>query len=140
MPTTVAPQDMQTIFDRYAAAWTARDPDQIVALHTPDTMFWLRLDQPPVTGRDQVRAAFAELFEQWPEFGFATHRLHLGPGHWVLDWALTSVLTEPDGTRRPVSFDCVDLVVVDPNGLVQRKDTFVDFLQAQQALTPTAAA
>lgn len=140
MQAAIAPQHMQTIFDRYSAAWTARDPDRIAALHTPETVFRLRLDQPPVTGREQVRATFAALFEQWPEFGFATDRVHLGPHHWVLDWTLTSVLTDPDGTRRSVRFDCADIVVVDSEGLVERKDTFVDFLQVQHALTPTAAA
>jgi uncharacterized protein (TIGR02246 family) len=132
---TIAPQDMQMIFDRYAAAWKARDPDGIAALHTPDTMFWLRLDRPPVTGRGQVRAAFAELFEQWPEFDFDTYGVRMGPDHWVLDWALTCVLTDADGIRHPARFDCVDIVVIDASGLVERKDTFVDFLQLQQALT-----
>jgi uncharacterized protein (TIGR02246 family) len=136
----IAPEDMQTIFDRYAAAWAARDPKRIAALHTPDTTFWLRLGRPPVTGRDQVRAAFAELLVQWPEFALETYRVHIGPDHWVLDWALTSVLTDPDGTRRPVRFDCADIVVVDASGLVERKDTFVDFVQIQEALTPSGAA
>jgi hypothetical protein len=61
----------------------------------------------------------------------------VGTHHWVLDWTLTAVLTDPDGTRRPVRVDCLDIVTVDPAGLVPRKDTFPDFPQALKALTPT---
>jgi uncharacterized protein (TIGR02246 family) len=127
------------IFDRYAAAWRARDPDAIVALHTPDTTFRLRLDRAPAIGREQVRSAFAEMFEQWPQFGFEVYRVLLGIDHWVLDWALTAVLRNADGTGRDVKFDCVDIVTLDPSGAVRRKDTFVDFAQVQTALAPEAA-
>lgn|SRR5262245_16746898 len=127
--------DLRGIFEVYAAAWAERDPARIAALHTVDTTFWLRLDRDPVIGREQVQAAFAELFEQWPEFGLDVHRVHLGSDHWVLDWAISSVLTDPDGSRRAVRFDCLDVVVLADDGLVQRKDTFVDYLQVQRALT-----
>jgi hypothetical protein len=78
------------------------------------------------TRRDEVRDAFADMFRQWPEFGFHVHRVLIGQDHWVLDWALTAVLTGPDGSRRPVRFDCIDIVTIDERGLVARKDTFVD--------------
>jgi hypothetical protein len=32
--------DLTAISERYVAAWAARDPDAIVALHTADTRFW----------------------------------------------------------------------------------------------------
>jgi uncharacterized protein (TIGR02246 family) len=134
------PSQLQAIFDRYLAAWAARDPDRIAALHTVDTTFRLRLDRPPVSGRAAVRTAFAELFEQWPEFGLELHRLRFGPDHWVMDWAATAVLTNHDGTPRGVRFDCVDFVIVAADGLVSSKDTFVDFAQVQSALAPTAEA
>ena len=60
-------QDLKTISERYFAAWAAHDPDAIVALHTPDTQFWMHLDGEPVVGRDAVRATFAEIFKQFPE-------------------------------------------------------------------------
>ncbi|HMC69321.1 MAG TPA: nuclear transport factor 2 family protein, partial [Mycobacteriales bacterium] len=95
------------------------------------------LGEQPVRGRQAIRDRFAELFEQWPSFGFDTYRVRVGDRHWVLDWALTAELTGPDRTRRPVRFDCIDLVEIDDNGLVTRKDTFVDLVQAQQALAAT---
>ena len=37
---TVQELDLTAISERYVAAWAARDPDAIVALHTADTRFW----------------------------------------------------------------------------------------------------
>lgn len=123
--------DLRTISERYFAAWEARDPDAIVALHTEDTRFWTHLGTEPVSGRDAVRATFAELFERFPEFGFDTHRVLYGPDFWVLDWALTF---RPEGSDERARFDCLDVVNVSPDGLVARKDTFVDMVQLQAAL------
>lgn len=122
---------LERIAERYFAAWEARDPDAIVALHTEDTRFWTHLGTEQVTGRDAVRATFAELFERFPEFGFETYRVLYGPDFWILDWALTF---QPEGSEERARFDCLDVVNVSPEGLVARKDTFVDMIQLQAAL------
>ena len=130
MPAT-APQvlDVKQISETYFAGWEARDPDAIAALHTEDTMFWSHYAGAPVRGRAAVRATFAGLFETFEDFGFETYRVVLGDDHWVLDWALTARV---DGT--PVRFDCIDLVMLSPEGLVTRKDTFIDASQIPAAL------
>ena len=117
--------DLEAVTARYFAAWDARDVDAIVALHTHDTRFWAHAGGDPADGREAVRAAFAELFERFPEFGFETHRVLYGDDHWVLDWTLVS---------GDVRFDCIDVVTVSPDGLVERKDTFVDFVQLQASV------
>lgn len=117
--------DIDAIAQRYFAAWADRDPDAIAALHTADTRFWTHMGGEPTVGRDAVRAAFAEIFATFPEFDFETYRVRCGSDHWVLDWALIS---------GDVRFDCLDLVEVSPDGLVARKDTFVDAVQMQAAL------
>ena len=125
MSSTATRLDLKAISERYFAAWEARDPDRIVALHTDDTTFWSHLGTVPVAGRDAVRATFAGLFDAFPEFSFETYRVLYGEDHWVLDWALIS---------GDIRFDCLDVVVVSPDGLVARKDTFVDMVQMQAAL------
>jgi ketosteroid isomerase-like protein len=122
--TATATIDLRAISERYFAAWAQRDPDAIVALHTEDTRFWTRLGGEPIVGRDAVRAIFAEIFESFPDFTFQTYRVLYGEGHWVLDWALIS---------GDIRFDCLDIVVVSPDGLVTRKDTFIDTVQMQAA-------
>jgi ketosteroid isomerase-like protein len=117
--------DLKAISEHYFAAWAARDPDAIVALHTDDTRFWTHLGVGPVHGRDGVRGAFAEIFERFPDFAYETYRVLYGENHWVLDWALIS---------GDIRFDCLDVVNVSPDGLVARKDTFIDTVQLQAAI------
>jgi hypothetical protein len=121
----ISEQDLSAISERYFAAWAAHDPDAIVALHTADTQFWTHLGAEPVHGRAAVRAAFAEIFEQFPDLTWQTYRVLYGDDHWILDWALIS---------GDVRFDCLDVVNVSPDGLVARKDTFIDAMQLQAAL------
>ena len=122
--------DLTAISERYFAAWAARDPEAIVALHTDDTQFWTHLGTRPVQGRDAVRAAFGEIFEQFPDLTWETYRVLYGEDHWMLDWALIS---------GDIRFDCLDVVNVSPDGLVTRKDTFVDSVQLQAALSAVNA-
>lgn len=122
------------LFDRYAETYASYDMDAIVALHAPDSQFWLHLGNEPAVGREAIAEAFAGLFAQWPKFRFEVYRVFTGPDHWVLDWALTAERTRSDGTAAAVRFDCIDIVTVNADGLVARKDTFVDYVQAQQAV------
>ena len=117
--------DLPAISQRYFAAWAARDPDAIVAMHTEDTQFWTHLGAEPVQGRDAVRAAFEQIFAQFPDFTWETYRVLYGKDHWILDWALIS---------GDIRFDCLDVVNVSSDGLVSRKDTFIDAAQLQQAM------
>ena len=124
-PTATTAVDLKAISERYFAAWADRDPDAIVAQHTDGTRFWIHIGGEAVVGRDAVRATFAELFTTFPDFSFETYRVLYGENHWVLDWALIS---------GDIRFDCLDVVVVSPEGLVARKDTFVDTAQLQAAM------
>jgi uncharacterized protein (TIGR02246 family) len=128
--------DLEKITECYFAAWAARDPEAIVELHTEDTQFWTHLGLPPAKGRDEVRQTFADLFERFPEFSFETHRVLYGPDFWVLDWGL---IFRPEGSTETARFDCLDVVNLSPEGLVARKDTFVDMVQLQAALPSVGA-
>ncbi len=127
--TSMQNTDLQNLSERYFAAWAAHDADAIVALHTCDTQFWMHMGGDPVVGRDAVRNTFAEIFAQFPDLTFQTYRVLFGKDHWILDWALIS---------GDVRFDCLDVVNVSPDGLVARKDTFVDAAQLQAALRVVA--
>nr|WP_090278847.1 nuclear transport factor 2 family protein [Mycolicibacterium komanii]CRL74509.1 ketosteroid isomerase-like protein [Mycolicibacterium komanii] len=121
---------LQTLSERYFAAWAARDPDAIAAMHTEDTRFWTHTGAGPVVGRAAARDAFAVVFEQFPDFTFEVYRVLYGDDHWVLDWALIS---------GDIRFDCLDVVTVTPDGLVARKDSFIDAAQLTAAITGAGA-
>jgi len=123
--------DVKAISERYFEKWKARDPDGIAALHTEDTQFWSHLGMEPTRGRSEIRDTFADLFERFPEFSFETYRVLYGADFWILDWAL---IFRPEGTEELKRFDCLDVVNLSPEGLVARKDTFIDMVQLQAAV------
>ena len=116
--TTATTLDVQHLTDVYFAAWEALDPDRIAALHSADTQFQIHTaGSEPVIGRAHVREAFANVFARFPGYAFETHRLLIGDDHWVLDWTLRSDIGE---------MGCLDVVTVDADGLVRRKDTYIE--------------
>lgn len=130
----VIQHDIPALFDRYVTAFGSRNLEAILPLHAEDTQFWLHTGQLPAKGREGVRAAFEGFFKRWPNLGFEVYRVITGPEHWVLDWAATATPMSKSGTTKAVRFDCLDVVTVNAQGLVLRKDTFVDMVQLQQAL------
>ncbi|WP_214402760.1 nuclear transport factor 2 family protein [Pseudonocardia lacus] len=122
---------LQRVFDRYHAAWEAKDPDAIVALHTEDSTFALRGGGDRVRGRAALRQRFAQVFLDFPGYRAEVDRLLLGDGHWVLEWTMVVDLPAVDGGAFTARIALVDVVDVDAAGLVTRKDVWVD--GAQQA-------
>jgi ketosteroid isomerase-like protein len=122
---------LQPIFDRYAAAWEARDAGAIAALHTDDSVFHLHAAQEPAHGREAVRDAFGAMFEQWPDLSFDLVSLHLGADFWAVQWRVRSEAFEAD---------LADIVTVE-DGLVKSKQSYIDALavQAQLEAVPEAA-
>ncbi|WP_139053247.1 nuclear transport factor 2 family protein [Rhodococcus globerulus] len=121
--------DLAGLAERYSAAWIARDVDGVVALHTPESLFVSHGRPQTARGHEALRTAFSDVFETYPQFGVDTHRLLFGDTHWVLDWTLSF---EPPGQARR-GFRCVDVVEVS-DGLVARKDTYVDTAEARTAV------
>ena len=118
------------IAERYADAWIARDPDAILALHADDSTFQAHGRTGEVRGREALHAEFSEIFQRYPGFGVESHRLLLGDRHWTLDWTLTF---QPAGEARR-GFRALDVVEIDADGRVTRKNTFFDYAQVKAAL------
>jgi SnoaL-like domain len=131
--------DLHSLHTRYVKTFASGNVDAILALHAVDTQFWLHTGRAPAVGRKQVATTFARFFEQWPNFGFETYRVLIGNDHWVLDWVMTASPISKSGTSSAVRFDCLDVVTVNSEGFVLRKDTFVDMVQLQQAMASLAA-
>lgn len=121
--------NVATIAERYASAWLSHNPDDIIALHAPGSTFQAHGRTDAISGLDALRREFAQIFERYPGFGVETHRLLVGERHWTLDWTLT--FQPPGKTRR--GFRALDVVEIDDDGLVTRKDTFFDFAAVKAA-------
>ncbi|MEU4310955.1 nuclear transport factor 2 family protein [Nocardia sp. NPDC024068] len=118
------------LFERYHACWADRDPDRIIELHTPDSVFHLHSGQEPARGRAAIRAAAAGTFALVPDLTFRQVSLRVGPDFWVVQWQLTGT----SATGRPVCVDLADFVLVEA-GAVREKHSYVDGVAMQAALT-----
>jgi uncharacterized protein (TIGR02246 family) len=114
----------------YGKAWNDHDPDAIAALHTEDTRFCTHGAFETAEGRDAMRKAAAETFEQFPQFATEPKAVHFGPNHWVLEWTVVN---------GDVRVDCVDVVVLE-GGLVKSKDTYFDVAQFEAGMAALTAA
>jgi ketosteroid isomerase-like protein len=116
-----AARDVPVLIHEYFAAWEARDPDRIAALHSADTRFELHGDAAgPAIGQAAARRAVAKILDRFPGFAIEVQRLLLGSDHWVLDWTLVA---HPDG--REVRVPLLDVVTLDADGLIATKDTYL---------------
>ena len=120
--------ETQDLAARYGAAWAAHDLDAIMAMHTDDTVFHLHGGGEPAVGLGATRAAFAAAASQWPDIRFEKSRVYIGDGHFVSEYQMS-------GTAEGKSFACegVDVIAVS-DGLIARKDTYLDWAAMQRQL------
>jgi uncharacterized protein (TIGR02246 family) len=121
--------EVRDLFDRYAAAWEARDPDAIAALHTEESVFHLHSGSDPAEGREAVRATFAEMFAQWPDLSFDLVDLLVSEEGWAVEWKIRA---------GDLEADLADVVRVE-DGLVSSKQSYIDGVAVQAALESAAA-
>ena len=125
--------EIQDLAVRYGAAWAAHDLDAIMALHTEDTVFHLHGDVEPAVGSAATREAFAAAMGQRPDIRFERKRVHLGSGHFVSEYEMSATQA-----GREIVCDGVDVFSV-REGLVARKDTYLDWAAVQRQTTESAA-
>ena len=125
--------DVQELAVRYGEAWAAHDLDEIMAMHTADTVFHLHGGGEPAVGLSAVRDAFAAAMERWPDIRFDRKRVHIGSGHFVSEYEMTA---SKDG--HEIVCDGVDVFTVE-GGRVARKDSYLDLAAVQRQLAELAA-
>jgi ketosteroid isomerase-like protein len=120
----------QALAASYAKAWADHDVEAIVALHTPDSVFHVHGLAEPSTGPAAIERAITEMFGQATDLSFATTRGHLGADHIVFEYVMS-------GTSDAGPFSCegVDVISI-KDGLVQRKDTYLDLVAYQRQGLP----
>jgi ketosteroid isomerase-like protein len=125
--------EVQDLAVCYGAAWAAHDLDAIMALHTEDTVFHLHGDIAPAVGSAATREAFATAMEQWPDIRFERKRVHIGSGHFVSEYEMAATQA-----GRQIVCDGVDVFSL-RDGLVARKDTYLDWAAIQRQTAELAA-
>jgi ketosteroid isomerase-like protein len=118
----------------YSRAWAVHDPAAIAAMHTDDSVFELHDVGAPATGRAAVRELIERLLIVVPDLRFELKRAHFGAEHFVTEYTMSGT-TE----RKPFAIAGADVVTM-RDGLVRRKDTYLDWLayQRQVGIDPLA--
>ena len=125
---------IQQLVGVYAAAWVSRDPERISALHTPDTVFDLRIDgEKPAVGRPAVRTRFASILHDNPTYSSTVRKVGFGPDFVVIEYDIAMAPPAPfvlgrfryipTGTSYTVP--AIDVIHF-RSGLVSEKVTFLD--------------
>ncbi|MBA2256661.1 MAG: nuclear transport factor 2 family protein [Thermoleophilaceae bacterium] len=131
--------EIKQLAERYGAAWNDHDLDTIMEMHAEDSVFELSMDGAEVKGVEAIRQAFTGIFAMWPDIHFETRRLYSGENLFVHEYTITATLAQPlplgemliQPTGNPVQFNGVDVISIE-DGLVQRKDTYLDLVAAQR--------
>ena len=116
--------DLEHLLIEHTDAWNSHDLDRLMGLFAPDCTFDASGGPDPegrrFTGRDQVRAAFADVLESMPDANWGEGRhLVVSDEYGISEWRLTGTLR--DGSRLDVH-GCDFLTVRD--GKIVRKNSF----------------
>jgi ketosteroid isomerase-like protein len=127
-------QSLVEFAKEYSSGWAVHDADAIAAMHTDDSVFELHDVGAPATGRAAVRELIAALLTLVPDLRFEQKRAHFGADHFVTEYVMKGTA---DG--KPFGIAGADVFTM-RDGLVGRKDTYLDWLayQRQVGIDPVA--
>ncbi len=119
----------------YSKAWASHDADAVAALHTKDSVFHVHGLGAAATGVEMVRQLTAGFFALVPDLLFTPKRVYIGPDHLVFEYDMSGTTA-----GKPFVCDGVDVIAF-RDGLVARKDTYLDMvgLQRQVGALPDMA-
>jgi steroid delta-isomerase-like uncharacterized protein len=105
IPRAATAADSLDLLDRFADAWNRHDLDALMSMMTDDCVFEASAG-PDVNGQrsegqEAVRAAYAAVFEAFPDAHWANPRHFVFGNRGVSEWTFTG--TRRDGTRVEVS-------------------------------------
>ena len=94
-----------TMLERFADAWNRHDLDALMSMMTDDCVFdasaGSEVNGQHNDGKQAVRAAYAEVFETFPDAHWANARHFVAGDRGVSEWTFTG--TRTDGTRVEVT-------------------------------------
>jgi steroid delta-isomerase-like uncharacterized protein len=97
--------DTLKLLDRFAAAWNRHDLDDLMSMMTDDCVFEAsagpQVDGQRSEGKQAVRAAYAAVFEAFPDAHWANPRHFIAGNRGVSEWMFTG--TQKDGKRVEVT-------------------------------------
>ena len=137
--------ELEEFIDRYNAAWNAHDVDEILELHTDDSVFENHTTGDLNVGKEAIGSAIRGIFAVFPDLEFETRRRYVRDDLVVQEWTASGthlgkmtrsgVEVEPTGKR--VEYRGMDVIPIE-DGLVARKDVYSDGVSLLRQLGLTA--
>jgi len=97
--------DLTKLLDDFADAWNRHDLDALMSMMTDDCAFHAsagaQVDGNRSEGQPAVRAAYAAVFEAFPDAHWGNPRHFIAGNRGVSEWTFTG--TQADGTRVEVT-------------------------------------
>ena len=97
--------DLLVLLDRFADAWNRHDLDALMSMMTDDCVFeasaGTQVDGQRSEGKPAVRAAYAAVFETFPDAHWAGARHFIAGDRGVSEWTFSG--THKDGRRVEVT-------------------------------------
>ncbi|MGB7370321.1 nuclear transport factor 2 family protein [Erythrobacter sp.] len=109
--------DLLSLSQRYAEAWSILNPDRVAALFASDGRFAINGSE-PAEGRDAIAEIARGFIEAVPDMVVAFDRLEWSRGHVLFHWRLTGTNIGPGGTGVAVRIRDVEAWIVGPGGLI----------------------
>lgn len=102
---TKSQQALEEMLDRFADAWNRHDLDALMSMMTSDCVFEAsagpQVDGQRSEGQQAVRAAYAAVFDAFPDARWANARHFVSGNRGVSEWTFTG--TQKDGKRVEVT-------------------------------------
>jgi len=86
---------LETIMDRYADAWNRHDIDEILALHTEDTVFENHTSGGKAVGLAELRLLLESVFSTLPDLTFEGRRRYIQGDLVVVEWTAGATFSRP---------------------------------------------
>jgi len=132
---------LEKIIAAYGDAWNRHDIEAILAMHTEDSVFENHTSGGKGVGKDAIRQILKGVFAAFPDLRFEARRTYVRDGLITQEWTATGTLATPftrggttvNPTGKSISWHGVDVIPF-VNGLVARKDVYVDSIGFLRAL------
>jgi hypothetical protein len=128
----VTPGHTEALFNAYHVGWETRNPDLIASLHSADTVFHMHDGTEPVKNREALHHACVVMFETY-HFTFEMGRRLFAERHWVFEWLMVLELNDTAGVPFTAKVEMLDVVTLNDDDKVARKDVDMNGRQAQEA-------
>jgi len=119
--------------EKYAEAWTSKEPEKMVSFYAEDGMLTVNNGTPAI-GRKQLAETAQSYMEAFPDMVLTMDSLTHVEGKYRFYWTFKGTNTGPSGTGNKVDFSGFEEWTINDQGLVQKSIGTYDAQDYQRQL------